>query len=57
MMQITSGSEATCQLCRGRIEKFCMRLRCVVAGTHSESCCLDCIEKAEGICVEVAAWK
>lgn len=53
MMQITSGSEAICQICGCRIERFCQRLRCIVAGTHSESCCLDCIRKAESIYKEV----
>lgn len=46
MMQITSGSLAVCQICGRTIEKPAMRLRCVVAGTHSESCCLECLEKA-----------
>ena len=46
MMEFTSGHSATCQICERVIAEFALRLRCVVAGTHSESCCLDCLAKA-----------
>ena len=46
MMKITSGSAAVCRICGHSIEKDSLRLRCLVAGTHSESCCVRCMRDA-----------
>jgi hypothetical protein len=38
-------SNAHCQICNSLIQKSDLRLRCVVAGTHSESVCMACLKE------------
>lgn len=44
MIKITrTKKNATCQICRRIIPAQTLKLVCVVAESHSESCCLSCI--------------
>jgi len=37
-----AAKESNCQICKQLIEVGRVKIRCVVAGTHSESLCLSC---------------
>ncbi|MFH1365590.1 MAG: hypothetical protein ABIH28_03335 [archaeon] len=43
MIEICKATrKCSCQICKRPIEIGILRVRCVVAGTHSESLCLNC---------------